>query len=76
MASPLIQIAEHNGLETGGGDGARDQGNRLPYAPRRTRAYAETPGYDGRLGPFGPYQNAFRDAYLRGYARGYRGGPQ
>ncbi len=68
---PLIQLADRNGFQTGRSDGARDVANGYPFQPRRTRAYAETPGYDANLGPYGPYKNAFRNAYLRGYNVGY-----
>ncbi len=68
---PLIQLAEHNGFETGRSDGERDAVHGYPYSARRTRAYHDTPGYDPRLGPFGDYRNAFRNAYLRGYDKGF-----
>jgi hypothetical protein len=71
QAPPLVQLAEHNGFETGRSDGAGASANGFPFAPRRTRAYHDTPGYDPHLGPFGPYQNAFRSAYLRGYDKGF-----
>jgi hypothetical protein len=69
--APLIQTADHNGYQNGRADGSRDVYAGYPFAPRRTRAYHETPGYDANLGPFHPYQNAFRNAYLRGYQDGY-----
>ena len=68
---PLFQLADRNGYQTGRADGAREAYAGYPFAPRRTRAYHETPGYDANLGPFHPYQNAFRNAYLRGYQDGY-----
>jgi hypothetical protein len=71
---PLIQLADHNGFETGRADGASAVDSGAPPTPRRTRAYHDTPGYDPQLGPFGAYQNAFRNAYLRGYDRGYHRG--
>jgi len=69
--SPLVQLADRNGFETGRSDGARDAANGEPFHARRTRAYHDTPGYDPQLGPFPVYQDAFRNAYLRGYDRGY-----
>ena len=72
VAPPLVQLAERNGFMTGRTDGARAAEAGAPPDPRRTRAYYDTPGYDPRLGPFEPYQNAFRLAYLRGYERGFR----
>jgi hypothetical protein len=71
---PLIQLADHNGFETGRADGARDVDAGIPYHARSTRAYHDTPGYDPHLGPFPPYRDAFRNAYLRGYDRGYHRG--
>ncbi len=71
---PLLQLADHNGFDAGRADGARDVEQRIPYGPRRTPAYHDTPGYDPHLGPLGPYRNAFRNAYLRGYDRGYHRG--
>jgi hypothetical protein len=68
---PLIQLADRNGFDTGRSDGARDAASGYPFQPRRTRAYAETPGYDANLGPYGPYRNAFRNEYLRGYNIGF-----
>jgi len=69
---PLIELADHNGFQTGSSDGAREAYSGRPYSPQHTRAFHDTPGYDPSLGPFGPYRNAFRDAYLRGYDMGFR----
>jgi len=69
--SPLVQLAERNGFETGRSDGARDSASGEPFHARRTRAFHDTPGYDPQLGPFPVYRDAFRDAYLRGYDRGF-----
>jgi hypothetical protein len=52
QAPPLIQLAEHNGFETGRSDGARAAESGAPYAARRTRAFHDCPGYDPHLGPF------------------------
>ena len=68
---PLIQLVDRNGFDTGRSDGARDAMAGYPFQPWRTRAYNETPGYDANLGPYGPYKNAFRNAYLRGYNVGF-----
>ena len=67
----LIQEADHRGMKAGFDDGARDAANGTGYHPRRDRKYAETPGYDPSTGPFPPYRDAFRNAYLRGYANGF-----
>jgi hypothetical protein len=69
--SPLIEQAEHNGFRMGVDDGARDAYNGFGYRANRDRAFHDTPGYDPRFGPFGPYQGYFRDAYLRGYSKGF-----
>jgi len=71
IASPLVQLAEHNGFETGRSDGERAASAGYPFAARSTRAYHDTPGYDPALGPFPVYRNAFRNAYLRGYDKGF-----
>ncbi len=71
---PLVQLADRNGFETGRADGARDVESGFAYAPRHTRAFHDCPGYDPQLGPFGPYRDAFRNAYLRGYDRGFHCG--
>ena len=68
---PIVQFADRNGFETGRSDGAREAGAGYPFAPRRSRAYHDTPGYDPSMGPFNVYRDAFRNAYLRGYDRGY-----
>ena len=65
-APPLIQLAEQTGYRAGRDEGARDA-YYGGYHPRDDRAFRETPGYDPRLGPFPPYRDAFRSAYLRGY---------
>jgi hypothetical protein len=66
-----IDLGGRNGYNMGAQDGARDAGFGYAYAPRRTRAYHDAPGYDPRLGPIGPYVNAFRNAYLQGYDHGF-----
>jgi hypothetical protein len=70
-APPLLQLADRNGFQTVRSDGERDAVNGLPFHARATRAYRDTPGYDPQLGPFPVYRDAFRNAYLRGYDRGY-----
>ena len=69
---PLIQLAEQNGFRTGESNGARDAYEGRGYRAQADRAFHNTPGYDPNLGPFGPYQRAFRDAYVRGYDNGFR----
>jgi hypothetical protein len=71
FAPPLAQEAGHNGFRMGMDAGVRDAYNGFGYHPKRDRAFHDTPGYDPRLGPYGPYQNYFRDAYLRGYQQGF-----
>ncbi len=68
---PLVQVAERNGFETGRRDGEHAASAGAPFAARRTRAYHDTPGYDPNLGPLPVYRDAFRNAYLRGYDRGF-----
>lgn len=68
---PLIERARHEGFRAGHDDGVRDARNGYGYHPRHDRKYRDTPGYDSAMGPFGPYQNAFRNAYLRGYDDGF-----
>lgn len=72
--SPLVQLGERNGFETGRAEGARAASVGAPYSPRHTRAFHDAPGYDPHLGPFPVYRDAFRNAYLRGYDRGYHRG--
>ena len=67
----LFDLASRNGFRTGHDDGARDVYYGVRYEPRRTPAYHNAPGYDPNLGPFEPYANTFRNAYLRGYDEGY-----
>lgn len=71
--SSLVAQADQSGYQTGFADGVRDARNGLGYHPRRDRKYAETPGYSPAMGPYGPYRDNFRRAYLRGYAEGFRG---
>ncbi|RSL19305.1 hypothetical protein EDE15_4967 [Edaphobacter aggregans] len=68
---PLIARADHEGFRAGAEDGARDAYNGFGHQPRRDRKYHDTPGYDPALGPFGPYRDAFRSAYLRGYDQSF-----
>lgn len=53
-------------------DGSRDASSGTGFHPRKDRRYAETPGYEPGMGPYGPYRDAFRNAYLRGYSEGFR----
>jgi hypothetical protein len=71
-APPLIVRADHEGFRAGAEDGARDRVNGFGYHPRHDRRYRDAPGYDPAMGPFGPYRDAFRNAYLRGYEQGFR----
>jgi hypothetical protein len=66
-APPLIERAEHQGFRAGSDDGARDAYNGFGHHPQHDRNFHNAPGYDPALGPFGPYRDAFRRAYLRGY---------
>ncbi len=70
---PLIEVADRNGFQTGSADGARAAYEGRGYSPKHDRAFHDTPGYDPSLGPFGPYRQAFRNAYLRGYDAGFNG---
>lgn len=69
---PLIDLADHNGFFAGSRDGSRDFYSGHSYRPQHDREFRDTPGYDPNLGPFEPYRQAFRDAYLRGYSSGFR----
>jgi hypothetical protein len=68
---PLIERAQHEGFRAGSEDGARDSYNGFGYHPRHDRKFHNTPGYDPALGPFPPYRDAFRNAYLQGYDKGF-----
>jgi len=70
-APPLIDRASHEGFRLGQQDGSRDAYHGFGYQPRRDPAFHDTPGYDPALGPYGPYRDAFRSAYLRGYDQGF-----
>jgi hypothetical protein len=52
-------------------EGSRASSYGARYAPRRTAAYRDAPGYDPNLGPANVYVNTFRNAYLSGYDKGY-----
>lgn len=67
----ILDIADHNGYRAGFDDGVRDAVHGFGYQPRHDRRYADTPGYDPDMGPYRPYRNAFRSAYLRGYYDGF-----
>jgi hypothetical protein len=68
---PLIARADHEGFRTGSQNGARDAYNGFGHHPERDRMYHDTLGYDPSLGPFGPYRDAFRSAYIRGYDQAF-----
>lgn len=68
---PLIQAAERNGFQTDRADGANDSFSGRRFRAERTRAFHDAPGYDPNFGPFPPYRDAFRQAYVRGYQQGY-----
>ena len=67
----LLDLANRNGFHAGIQDGARDAYNGYAFAPRRTGAYRDAPGYDPQLGPVEPYVNTFRNSYLAGYDKGF-----
>jgi hypothetical protein len=71
---PLIARADHEGFRAGTEDGARDFYKGFGYHPQHDRKFHGTPGYDAALGPYGPYRDEFRRAYLRGYDQGFRRG--
>jgi hypothetical protein len=70
-APPLIVHADHEGFRAGSEAGSRDAYNGYGHHPQHDRAYRDTPGYDPALGPYGPYRDAFRTAYLRGYDQSF-----
>ncbi|HMG02647.1 MAG TPA: hypothetical protein VK596_05905 [Edaphobacter sp.] len=70
-APPLVEQARHEGFRMGSDAGVRDAYRGFGYQPRRGPAFHNTPGYDPALGPYGPYRDAFRQAYLQGYDRGF-----
>jgi hypothetical protein len=69
--SPLIARADQAGFRAGSDDGARDAYNGYGHRPNRDRKFRDTVGYDPALGPFGPYRDAFRNAYLHGYDKAF-----
>jgi hypothetical protein len=70
-APPLIERADRDGFRSGSEDGARDAYNGFAHRPERDRKFHDTPGYDPALGPYGPYRDAFRRAYVRGYDQAF-----
>jgi hypothetical protein len=68
---PLIERADHEGFRAGSEAGARDLYNGFGYHPQHDRAFHDTPGYDPALGPYGPYRDAFRRSYVRGYDQAF-----
>ncbi|WP_158793912.1 hypothetical protein [Granulicella sp. L60] len=68
---PLIARADSAGFRAGSEAGARDAYNRVGHHPQRDRSFHDTPGYDPAMGPYGPYRDAFRSSYLRGYDQSY-----
>jgi hypothetical protein len=68
---PLIERAQHEGFRAGSADGSRDAYNGFGYRPQRDRKFHSPPGYDPAMGPYKPYRDAFRGAYLQGYDQGF-----
>jgi hypothetical protein len=68
---PLIARADHEGFRAGSEDGARDAYSGFGHHPERDRKFHDAPGYDPALGPFGPYRDSFRHAYVRGYDQAF-----
>jgi ribosome modulation factor len=68
---PLVERAQQIGFRSGLDDGSRDSYQGYGYHPKHDRKFHNTPGYDPALGPYGPYRDAFRNAYLRGYDKGF-----
>ena len=68
----MIEHAQHEGFREGRDDAVRDYYNGSGYHPRHNWKYRDTPGYQPGMGPFGPYQNTFRLAYLQGYDDAFR----
>ena len=68
---PLIDRASHEGFRAGSQDGTRDLYNGFGHHPERDRKFHDAPGYDPALGPYGPYRDAFRSAYVRGYNQAF-----
>jgi hypothetical protein len=68
---PLIARAQSEGFRIGSSNGARDAYNGYGRHPQHDPAFHRTPGYDPNLGPYGPYRDAFRSAYLRGYDQSF-----
>ncbi len=67
----LVERAEREGFRAGSENGARDLYNGFGHHPQHDRSYHDTPGYDPALGPYGPYRDAFRRSYLRGYDQSF-----
>lgn len=68
---PLIVRAQNEGFRIGSANGARDVYNGYGHHPKADAAFQNTPGYEPNLGPYEPYRDAFRQAYLRGYNQSY-----
>jgi hypothetical protein len=69
--SMLVDQAQQNGFRAGMESGQRDAYNGFGYRPRHDRAFHDTPGYYPQFGPHGMYQSYFRDAFMRGYDKGF-----
>ena len=74
-APSFVQAAEQNGFADGFRIGRRDRDSGHSYSPAYNERYANTPGYDPRLGgDFGQYRHHYRDGFRRGYHDGYARG--
>jgi hypothetical protein len=70
-APGLVAQAQREGFRMGNEDGARDAYQGRGYHPRGDRNFKVTPGYDPAFGPYPPYRDSFRSAYLQSYDRGF-----
>lgn len=73
LPPPLIQQAERLGFDAGQQDASRDRYEGTGYHPKQDARFHDTPGYDPRLGPYPPFRDSYRRAYLRGYDIAFRG---
>ncbi len=69
-----VEHARRAGFQDGAAEGERDRLTGHSYRPTHSDRYDDAPDHGDRDGlSRGEFKSLYRDGYLRGYERGYRG---
>jgi len=68
----LDEYAAYNGYHDGYDKGMSDRNTGHSYRPTEDHIYNDPPGFKGGKYSRDEYKKVYREAFLRGYERGYR----